>query len=78
MSAQTGHNVKLVDLSDDLLQRADKRIRGSLQRVAKKQFHEDPQVQVVYKCIVITLYHIPHYSHQQYNTFQNFALMRSG
>jgi 3-hydroxyacyl-CoA dehydrogenase len=45
ISAFTGHNVTLVDLSDDLLGRADERIKGSIQRVAKKQHKDDQKAQ---------------------------------
>ncbi|XP_003382711.1 PREDICTED: hydroxyacyl-coenzyme A dehydrogenase, mitochondrial-like [Amphimedon queenslandica] len=45
VSAQTGHNVTLVDMTNELLQRAEQRIKGSVERVAKKQFKEDPKAQ---------------------------------
>ena len=44
VSAHTGHSVTLVDLNNDLLTRAEQRIKGSLQRVAKKQFPDDQKV----------------------------------
>ena len=44
VSAHTGHSVVLVDLNNDLLTRAEQRIKGSLQRVAKKQFLDDQKV----------------------------------
>lgn len=38
VAAQTGHNVVIVDLSDDVLKKSDESIRTSIQRVAKKKF----------------------------------------
>ena len=48
VSAHTGHSVTLVDLNNDLLTRAEQRIKGSLQRVAKKQFPDDQKVRVLF------------------------------
>ena len=47
VSAHNGYNVILVDMSNELLQRAEQRIKGSMQRVAKKQFKDDPKVHVI-------------------------------
>ena len=44
VAAQTGHQVCLVDVSQEILQKADDRIKTSLKRVAKKNFAEDPKV----------------------------------
>ncbi len=44
VSANNGYNVILVDLNDELLQRARKRIESSIQRVAKKNCPDDEQV----------------------------------
>ena len=44
VAAQTGHNVQLVDVSEDILSQAGKRIETSLGRVAKKNYAEDPKV----------------------------------
>lgn len=41
VAAQTGHNVTLVDVSDPILQKASSRIEKSLERVAKKKFHDN-------------------------------------
>lgn len=41
VAAQTGHEVVLVDLSDDILKKAQTSIHASVQRVAKKQFPND-------------------------------------
>ncbi|XP_064402152.1 hydroxyacyl-coenzyme A dehydrogenase, mitochondrial-like [Halichondria panicea] len=46
VAAQTGHGVQLVDVSQDVLSVASKRIESSLARVAKKKFAEDPQAGV--------------------------------
>lgn len=43
VAAQTGHNVTLVDISDNVLQHATANIKKSLQRVAKKTFSSNPQ-----------------------------------
>lgn len=43
VSAQTGHNVTLVELNQDILNQAQKRIEQSVQRVAKKVYKENPQ-----------------------------------
>ncbi|XP_055942704.1 hydroxyacyl-coenzyme A dehydrogenase, mitochondrial-like [Argiope bruennichi] len=40
VAAQTGHHVTLVDVSDPILQKASSRIEKSLERVAKKKFHD--------------------------------------
>lgn len=42
VGAQTGHNVTLVDISQDVLNKSQNRIGESIKRVAKKQFKEDP------------------------------------
>ena len=44
MSANNGYRVTLVDLNNELLERANKRIEASIQRVAKKQFPDNDQV----------------------------------
>ena len=44
MAAQTGHNVALVDVSEDLLKKTQANIQKSLQRVAKKKFADKPEV----------------------------------
>lgn len=41
MTAQGGFNVTLVDLETSLVEKALKNIRGSLERVAKKQIKDD-------------------------------------
>ena len=41
VAAQTNHKVTLVDVSEDVLGKANKRIAESLKRVAKKTFKED-------------------------------------
>ncbi|GBM38036.1 Hydroxyacyl-coenzyme A dehydrogenase, mitochondrial [Araneus ventricosus] len=41
VAAQTGHNVTLVDVSDPILKKASSRIEKSLERVAKKKFHDN-------------------------------------
>eukprot|EP00731_Ephydatia_muelleri_P008768 Em0004g1106a len=43
VAAQTGHRVWLVDVDTKVLKKAEDGIRSSLQRVAKKQFAEDPK-----------------------------------
>lgn len=43
VSAQTGHNVTLVELNQDILNQAQKRIEQSIQRIAKKVYKENPQ-----------------------------------
>ena len=45
VAAQTGHSVQLVDVSEDILSQAGKRIETSLGRVAKKTYAEDTKVQ---------------------------------
>ncbi|GAB6033438.1 hypothetical protein CHUAL_013324 [Chamberlinius hualienensis] len=41
VAAQTGHNVILVDVSDDLLKKSSDSIKASISRVAKKKFDAD-------------------------------------
>jgi len=41
VAAQTGHNVTLVDLSNDVLNKSHANIQKSLSRVAKKKFADD-------------------------------------
>lgn len=43
VSAQTGHNVTLVELNQDILNQAQNRIEQRVQRVAKKVYKENPQ-----------------------------------
>ena len=45
VAAQTGHSVQLVDVSEDILSQAGRRIETSLARVAKKTYAEDAKVQ---------------------------------
>ena len=44
VAAQTGHTVHLVDVKEELLEKARASITSSIQRVAKKTFSEDPKV----------------------------------
>ena len=48
VAAQTGHNVVLVDMSDDLLAKSTAAIKKSLGRVVKKKFAAEPEVSTVY------------------------------
>ena len=41
VGAQTGHQVTLVDVSEDVLQKSQARINESIKRVAKKKFKDD-------------------------------------
>ena len=41
MSAQTNHKITLVDLNQEILNKAEKRIQTSIGRVAKKTFKDD-------------------------------------
>lgn len=41
MAAQTGHKVTMVDMSQDIVEKAKGNIQKSLQRVAKKKFEDD-------------------------------------
>lgn len=41
VAAQTGHNVTLVDVKDEFLQKSKANIEGSIKRVAKKMYKED-------------------------------------
>lgn len=43
VSAQTGHNVTIVELDQDVLNNTRKRIEQSVQRVAKKVYKDTPQ-----------------------------------
>jgi len=43
VAAQTGHQVTLVDVAEDLLKKSQKSIETSVARVAKKKFTEDTQ-----------------------------------
>ncbi|XP_064625701.1 hydroxyacyl-coenzyme A dehydrogenase, mitochondrial-like [Lineus longissimus] len=43
VAAQTGHQVTLVDISDEVLQKSKSNITKSLQRVVKKKFADDQQ-----------------------------------
>ena len=44
VAAQTGHIVQLVDVKEDILEKARTSITSSVQRVAKKNFPDDPKV----------------------------------
>ncbi len=50
VAAQTGHQVTLVDMNDDILQKSQSNIQKSLSRVAKKKFAED-EVRYLYRYI---------------------------
>jgi len=43
VAAQTGHNVTMVDMSDDILAKSTAHIQKSLSRVAKKQYKDDAE-----------------------------------
>ena len=43
VAAQTGHNVVLVDMSDDILAKSTATIKKSLGRVVKKKFAAEPE-----------------------------------
>lgn len=43
VAAQTGHTVKLVDVSEEVLQKSHKNIEKSLGRVVKKKYESDPE-----------------------------------
>ena len=44
VAAQTGHNVTVVDVSEDILNKSKENIKKSLERVAKKKNPEDEKV----------------------------------
>lgn len=46
VAATTGHSVVLVDTSEDILKKAAKGIEGSLKRVVKKKFADNPEAGV--------------------------------
>ena len=48
VAAQTGHNVVLVDMSDDLLAKSTAAIKKSLGRVVKKKFAAEPEASRMY------------------------------
>ncbi|XP_050441625.1 hydroxyacyl-coenzyme A dehydrogenase, mitochondrial-like [Adelges cooleyi] len=43
VAAQTGHNVTIVEINKDILDKTEKSIQTSIQRVAKKVYKEKPQ-----------------------------------
>jgi len=43
ISAQSNHKITLVDLNQEILNKAEKRIQASIGRVAKKKFKDDPK-----------------------------------
>jgi len=43
ISAQSNHKITLIDLNQEILNKAEKRINASIQRVAKKSFKDDPK-----------------------------------
>ena len=53
MAAQTQHSVTLVDLDQNILNKAEARIEASVRRVAKKGFKDDPTAgeEFVEKCL---------------------------
>ena len=44
VAAQTGHNVTMVDMSEDILKKSHSNIEKSLGRVAKKLYRDDSVV----------------------------------
>jgi len=46
VAATTGHNVTLVDQSDDILKKSRSNIEKSLTRVVKKKYAENPKVSI--------------------------------
>lgn len=47
VAASTGHNVTLVDQTDDILKKSHSNIEKSLQRVVKKKYAENPKVMTI-------------------------------
>ena len=52
MAAQSGHDVTMVDMTDDILKKTTSHIEKSLSRVAKKQFKDDSAVRNCYMYIL--------------------------
>ena len=48
VAAQTGHSVQLVDVKEEFLEKARASISSSVQRVANKNYKDDPQVTRTY------------------------------
>lgn len=48
VAAQTGHNVTMVDMNEDILAKSTAHIQKSLSRVVKKQFKDDQAVSLLY------------------------------
>jgi 3-hydroxyacyl-CoA dehydrogenase len=44
VAAQSGHDVTMVDMTEDILKKTTTHIEKSLSRVAKKQFKDDAAV----------------------------------
>ena len=55
VSAQTGHRVVVVDMTDELLRSAQERIKTSLKRVAKKKFSDDEKVSMATFALSLSL-----------------------
>jgi len=55
VAAQTGHNVTVVDVSEDVLKKSKDSIKKSLERVAKKQNPEDEKVANLCENIIVWL-----------------------
>ena len=51
VAATSGHKVKLVDQTDDIVGAAGARIQKSLSRVVKKKFKDDSKVCLFWSCI---------------------------
>lgn len=64
VTAQAGHTVTISDLNEDALQKSQKGIQSSLQRLAKKQYEADPKVPVLTlgACDRAGIYFITEYS----------------
>ena len=46
VAAQTGHNVTMVDMTDDILAKTTAHIQKNLARVAKKQYKDNAEVAI--------------------------------
>lgn len=55
IAATTGHQVVIVDQTEDILTKSKASIHKSLQRVAKKKFADDPKVRTFLNELLICL-----------------------
>ena len=61
VAAQSGHNVTIIDVNNDLLSKSVKNIENSLSRVAKKKYADNEQVRNLFSLLINYIFSVVYY-----------------